>query len=336
MAQTVQDLTKNPLLQRERLSLQKNSRPPKMSPVTMVIVGLILVLLAASLGKTFLFAKKAAPVETVQVVGAGQDIMPGARISYNSLHYITVPRSYFQEDMFAKNNLVVGRIARAFVAKGEPLLSASLMPKGQTLSQQVETHERAVSLKLDDEALVDHGIVCGDKVDVLFTTSKDGKKYTRTICQNLPVIYSLPKEALKSKGLQGNDAARITLAVTPEQAEILAQAEETGRIKLALRNRLSVTAPHSYGVSEEDLLPAKALTESMPAPVASTAPATAPAAASFEPIAPPPPPFVMPPTLSEVASRPEVRKAAQWVVEVFTGNRRETHEFPRQEPTESK
>lgn len=301
----------------------------------MVIVGLILVLLAASLGKTFLFAKKAAPVETVQVVGAGQDIMPGTRISYGSLHYVTVPMSYYQEDMFAKNNLVVGRIARDFVAKGEPLTAASLMPKGQTLSQQVETHERAVSLKLDDEALVDHGIVCGDKVDVLFTTSKDGKKYTRTICQNLPVIYSLPKEGLKSKGLQGNDAARITLAVTPEQAEILAQAEETGRIKLALRNRLSVTAPHSYGVSEDDLLPAKALTASVPAPVASTAPA--PAAASFEPIAPPPPPpFVMPPTLNEVASRPEVRKAAQWVVEVFTGNRRETHEFPRQEPTESK
>lgn len=333
MAQTVQDLTKNPLLQRERLSLQKNSRPPKMSPVTMVIVGLILVLLAASLGKTF-FAKKAAPVETVQVVGAGQDIMPGSKIGYSSLHYITIPSSYFQEDMFPKNNLVVGRIARAYVAKGEPLTSASLMPKGQTLSQQVETHERAVSLKLDDEALVDHGIVCGDKVDVLFTTSKDGKKYTRTICQNLPVIYSLPKEALSSKGLQGNDAARVTLAVTPEQAEILAQAEETGRIKLALRNRLSVTVPHSYGVSEEDLLPARALTASVAAPVASTAPA--PAAASIEPIAPPPPPFVMPPTLSEVASRPEVRKAAQWVVEVFTGNRRETHEFPRQEPTESK
>ncbi|HMY55047.1 MAG TPA: Flp pilus assembly protein CpaB [Candidatus Obscuribacter sp.] len=335
MAQTVQDLTKNPLLQRERLSLQKSAtKPPRMSPVTMVIVGLILVLLLASLGKTF-FAPKAAPVETVQVVGAGQDIMPGSRINYSSLHYITVPRSYFHEDMFAKNNLVVGRIARAYVAKGEPLLAASLMPKGQTLSQQVETHERAVSLKLDDEALVDHGIVCGDKVDVLFTTSKDGKKYTRTICQNLPVIYSLPKEALKSKSLQGNDAARITLAVTPEQAEILAQAEETGRIKLALRNRLSVTAPHSYGVSEEDLLPAKALTASAAAP-APVQTATAPSTANFESIAPPPPPFIMPPTFNEVASRPEVKKAAQWVVEVFTGNRRETHEFPRQEPTESK
>jgi len=321
VVQTLEQTNKM-LLSKERQPVKK----PQSSPLTLILVALLVVLAGATVFK----AMTPKPVvQTINVVGAGQDILPGTRISYNNLHYVTVPASFDQEGLFAKNNMVVGRIARTFISKGEPLHDTSLLKPGQTLSQELETHERAISLKLDDEALVDHGITGGDKVDVIFTATKEGKKYTKTICQNLPVIFSLPKEAVKSKSLQGHDASRITLAVTPEQAEILSQAEETGRIRLVLRNRLSTVEPKSYGIAEDDLLPAKAhqTQPSLPA-----APVSVPFNSNLEPAlpqalaVPPPPPLF---DLNQVKTMPEVKKAADWVVEVFTGNRRETHEFPR-------
>lgn len=316
------------LLSKER----QPGKKPQSSPLTLILVALLVVLAGATVFK----AMTPKPVvQTMNVVGAGQDILPGTRISYNNLHYVAVPASFEKEGLFAKNNMVVGRIARTFISKGEPLHETSLLKEGQTLSQQLETHERAISLKLDDEALVDHGIAGGDKVDVIFTATKEGKKYTKTICQNLPVIFSLPKEAVKSKSLQGHDASRITLAVTPEQAEILSQAEETGRIRLVLRNRLSTVEPKSYGIAEDDLLPAKAQSPaqpSLPATVPSPIPfnnnlqqAALPTLTDPTQIPPPPPLF----DINQVKTMPEVKKAADWVVEVFTGNRRETHEFPR-------
>jgi len=307
--------------------IYQKAQAKKLNPVSAVLAGLVVVLLVAAIVKAFL-AQQAPKVVQMQVVGAGQDIMPGTRLTYSSLHYVTIPQDYYSADLFAKNNLVIGRIARSFVPKGEPLRATSLLPANSSLSQQVETHERAMTLKLDEEALVDHGIASGDKVDILFTAVKEGKKYTKTICQNIQVIFAVPKEALKSRSLQGQDAAHITLAVTPEQGEMLAQAEETGHIKLLLRNRLSRMEPRSYGVGEDDLLPQKALQKSLVEPSTVT---QAPLAVNF-PAAPPPPPvpYLMP-TAQAILTEPvqSVQKAAQWAVEVFSGNRREIQEFPR-------
>lgn len=306
--------------------LYQKVQSKKLNPVSTVLAGLVIVLLIAAIGKAFL-AQQAPKVVQMQVVGAGQDIMPGTRLTYSSLHYVTIPQDYYNQSMFAKNNMVIGRIARSFVPKGEPLRASSLLPENSSLSQQVETHERAMTLKLDEEALVDHGIASGDKVDILFTAVKDGKKYTKTICQNIQVIFAVPKEALKSRSLQGQDAAHITLAVTPEQGEMLAQAEETGHIKLLLRNRLSRMEPRSYGVSEDDLLPQKALQK-----VAVEPAVAAPAALNVQFPAPPPPPLPYSmPSAQTMLTEPvaTVQKAAQWAVEVFSGNRREIQEFPR-------
>lgn len=303
----------------------------KMSPLSVIVAVMIVLLLVSAVARNVMSQSNKAP-DTVTVVGAGDDILPGTKISFKSLHYVTLPRDYYAESMFARNNLVVGRVSRNYIAKGEPLLETDLFKGNDHISQQVETHERAMTLKLDDDALVDHTIAGGDKVDVLFTATLDGKKYTKTVCQAVPVLFSLPREAMHNNSLRGQEASRITLAVTPEQAEILAQAEETGKLRLLLRNRLTAVDSTLAGVSEDDLLPAKAFEKKK-----ELAKVAKPAPDNYNPdSANPQLPFGMslpaPPAVPMTqgdTNTPNLSRSAGWVVEMFSGSKRDIYELPQ-------
>jgi Flp pilus assembly protein CpaB len=275
----------------------------------------------------------------VQIVGAGQDIFPGTRISFQDLHYVIVPDSYYSEDMFTKTNMLVGRVANTYIGKGEPIVSANLFAGKDGIAQRIENHERAITLKLDDYALVDHSINSGDKVDVIVTSTLDGKKYSKTVCQSVPVLFSYPREALHSSSLRGQESSRITLAVTSQQAELLALAEESGKIKLVLRNRLSSELPHLIGYGESDLLPSKALEAKEHLKLAAEGRGlSVPHDGVNSNLMPPPPlssglldipaPSVSIPPSIDAALAP-IGKTARWVVEVFSGSKRDLYEIPQ-------
>ncbi|HEY9786891.1 MAG TPA: Flp pilus assembly protein CpaB [Candidatus Obscuribacterales bacterium] len=309
-----------PLLGKDRKSPLSPPVQRHSNPIAILIMIVMLILIGAGVYRNV--SRPAAVQDVVKVVGAGADIAPGARINYHSLHYITIPKEYFAEDMMSTSSEAVGRIAKVFIGRGEPVTQSALLPANQTLSGLVETHERAISLKLDDDGLLDHNLYPGDVVDVVVTTTKDSKKYTKTICQQVRVLMCLTRDALASNQIRTDDRNKITLAVSPEQAEMLSQAQETGKVRLVLRNRLSTVVPRLAGVGENDLLPGKAF---VPAPetqqmVPAAIPALLPPAPPPLFSAPPAPPLYLP------------KDPLKWVVEVFSGSKRETHEFSHTSP----
>lgn len=323
------------LLGRERLPAKSVS--PKSFNLVPILIALVVILLLVAAARTF--APHAPVAKTVQIVGAGQDIFPGTRISFQDLHYVIVPDSYYSEDMFTKTNMLVGRVANTYIGKGEPIVSANLFAGKDGIAQRIENHERAITLKLDDYALVDHSINSGDKVDVIVTSTLDGKKYSKTVCQSVPVLFSYPREALHSTSLRGQESSRITLAVTSQQAELLALAEESGKIKLVLRNRLSSELPHLIGYGESDLLPSKALEAKEHLKLAAEGRGLSiPHNGVNSNLMPPPPlssglldipaPSVSIPPSIDAALAP-IGKTARWVVEVFSGSKRDLYEIPQ-------
>lgn len=247
------------------------------------------------------------------VVGAATDIAPGTRLSFSSLHYVQIPTRYYTPSMLASNEQVVGSIAKYFIPRGEPICKNYLFARNQFLSANLETHERAISLKLDDDAAVDRTIAADDIVDVVVTIVKDGKHYTKTIAQNVRVLLAGSKEALESRSLR-NVQANVTLAATPEQCEAISAAHESGKLKLIMRSRLSTTVSHLAGISEEDLLPGKAFQSEHKLPVARQPMAIPP----FPQLIPPPPSIAVEPV------QPALPPALGWVVEVFSGNKKES------------
>lgn len=305
-----------PILTRERI-VSAGVRPHRsLNGLTLSIIVVMVVLVALGVWRGA--QKSVVAEEKVRVVAAGKDIQAGCRLGFTSLHYVDIPRRYFQPDMVKSHELVVGRVVKSFIATGEPILSSWLFPGGTGLSLNLETQERAITLTLSEDALVDHSICPGDRVDVLVTLTSCGKKYTKTICQAVTVLMSCPKEALMSSKMRTGVHNRITLAVLPEQAEKLTEASETGKLRLVLRNRLSSTYSVLTGSDEEDLLPNSALAvehRELRLPPLSVVTA--------------PPPTMAVPSVEPHQMLEPLTKPLQWVVEVFTGSHKETYAFPQ-------
>lgn len=291
---------------------------------TMLMGSLVALLLIVGVARMLISRPDPKASQRAQVVAAAEDILPGTQIGFGNVRYTEIPTDYLAEGMFHRTNLVVGRVAKAFIPARNPVDEAALYPKDHTLSRTLENHERAITLRLPDEALVDHHIVAGDHVDVLVTTVKDGKKYTKTICRDLSVLHAVTRQMLGVRTLNNDTRNRITLASTADQAELLTEAEEAGKVKLILRNRLATEMPKTGGASESDLLPASAKLD-VPVKVATMG-------GQSDVLAPPPPPdFPLPPAPSTQAQAPGLSlpvDPVKWVVEVFSGSNRQTYAFP--------
>lgn len=293
---------------------------PRKSMSAAAILMLVLMVVLIGVGLTKMLMNRTVVKETVTVVGAGVDLPAGSRISFGSLHYLELPKRYATAEMLLSSEQAVGKVTKYFIPMGEPISTDELFAQKNSLSSNLETHEVAVSLKLDDEAMVDHNIACGDSVDVLATMTKEGKRFTKTVCQDVRVLLANSKAAVESRNLKNSDQSRLTLAVTPEQAELITEAAESGKIRLDLRSRLSRRVSHLAGVAEDDLLPASALT---PKKVPSMQPPAL--AANFIPAPPPAPNFAVPDLPAAPAA---VRAPLEWVVEVFSGSHKENYSVP--------
>jgi Flp pilus assembly protein CpaB len=286
------------------------------------LIVLLVVLIAAGLLRAT--SKPKAETTLATVVGAAADIAPGTKLSFSSLHYVQIPTRYYNDSMLDSNELAVGAITKYYIPRGEPISKKYLFARNQFLSANLETHERAISLKLDDDAAVDRTIAADDLVDVVVTMVKDGKHYTKTIAQSVRVLLSGSKEALESRNLRSTQA-NVTLAASPDQCEAISAAQESGKLKLLMRSRLSTSVSNLPGISEDDLLPAKAF-QTVQKTVVAHAPLPIP---PFPQLLPAPPAFtpeaiqsVLPPSLG-------------WVVEVFSGSKKESISVPSSIPAGS-
>lgn len=273
---------------------------------------LIAVIIILVLSGTWRLLAKAPEPKTMEVVAAAQDLPPGCRISFESLHYFQIPVKYWSDEMATSSQTLVGRYTRAYIPAREPILNSDLLPGKQALAPQIQLNERAVTLKLPPEAAVDYGIRPGDRVDVIANTTKDGKKYTKTICQNRLVLFSVTKEMILSDQSHKNENDKITLSVSPEDAEKLAQAMESSKLMLTLRNPQANEKLALAGADDRDLLPHYAQRP--------------PASSSEHQIPlPPPPPEVNSLAQAEPTPQPQ---PLQWIVDVFSGSERKQYEFP--------
>jgi Flp pilus assembly protein CpaB len=179
-----------------------------------------------------------------------------------------------------------------------------------------------MTLKLEEDELVDHAVSNGDLVDIIATTpGKDGKKFTKTICQNVEVLLSLPKDIVLSDRLKSFEEHKITLAVNPVDCEKLAQAADGSKLRLVLRNPASHEKWPLPGADERDVLTAAGLKVDPPKTNKGSSDNTYLGTQSMVPM-PPPMPETNPLTANVM---PPQNTPLQWVVEMFSGSKRETY-----------
>lgn len=208
-------------------------------------------LAAAGLGHLYLvrLEQEVAGGTKVSVLVASEDVSMGATLSSKAVALRDLPQAYLESRHIRASDAkrVLGVRVTAGIKANEAVLwsdLAELQGPARTLSTLVQKGTRAVSI--DGRAADFDGLLRpGDRVDVLFTaaTKGDEPSSTATLLQNLLVLSVGGNVGRADEAPKGSFArsGSVTLAASVEQAQIVTQAKERGRLSLTLRNPNDIT-----------------------------------------------------------------------------------------------
>lgn len=174
----------------------------------------------------------------VPMVVAAADIDSGVVVTAAMLEIESFPERYLPEAALSSSEAAVGRVAAVPILEGEPVTSRRLGRDGGS-SSVVPDGMRAYSLSpdtLDGLALAPKA---GDRVDVLATFAREGGNAQTVTVIKAAKVASVGGGSKSSSGVAsqlgvGGGKSGITLLLTPEQAEALAQSEALGKVALVL------------------------------------------------------------------------------------------------------
>lgn len=219
-----------------------------------ILAGLIAVILAAR------WLDRQSNDGVVRVAVASTEISLGQRLVPEMLKLVDWPKDSMPPGVHSDISKLEGRVVKAGLQRGEPVLEAKLAPQGTQggLSAVIAEGKRAITVRVNDVIGVAGFALPGNYVDIIVNTQKEGEKNNRD--QNISKIV-LEKILLLAVAQEvGRDDTKprlvnaVTLEVTPEEAEKIDLARSIGSLSLVLRNQVDPTAIKTIGATKTDLL----------------------------------------------------------------------------------
>jgi pilus assembly protein CpaB len=256
-----------------------------MRAVVILLLSVVAGLAAVVLAQRWL-QERGNVVSGTQVVVATRDIELGQPLNASMLQAVPWPAGSVPNGAFGSVGALDGRVLRAQVLRGEPLLEAKLAPVGTKggLSAVIGEGRRAITVKVNEVVGVAGFALPGNYVDVLVNTQDDRERPVSKIVLERILVLAVAQEASRDD-TKPRVVNAVTLEVTPDQAERLDLARSVGNLSLVLRNQVDENQAGTEGVRKAELL------GEVPAPiVAAPEPAAAPAPRPRLVRRPPPPP----------------------------------------------
>lgn len=247
---------------------QAASVRPRNADWRILAAALVLAAIAAGLIVAFLATRdgggeSAAPVveEPVPVVVALQEIPSGTLVTAEMVELRYYPEETLPEGAMPATDLVVGQVTRFPISVGEQLTITRFVgpSEGQSISFQIPEGLRGFTIPVDVRSSPASLLVPGDFVDVIVLldieilgiqpqlglNEDEEYKGAYTLFQNLQVISvqreyvdgGVPYEPSVRGDLPEDDeeVTYVTLAVEPEDAQLLWLASSQGSVTLSLR-----------------------------------------------------------------------------------------------------
>ena len=227
----------------------------KPSRILLLVVALVAGGLAAFLAvrrdQVISPAVAAAPTEVVvqeartQVLVAKADIAIGQRILPDSVEWVDWPRATVRPEFITAEIMpdavtaLSGAVVRHEFFAGEPIRERKLVRSaGGYLSALLDGGTRGVSVTVSAQSASGGLIVPDDRVDVVLTRSTDSDQSSETILTNVRVVaingqLGAPQGEAQPQAF--TDATIATLALDPQQAEVVIAAQARGTLSLILR-----------------------------------------------------------------------------------------------------
>ncbi len=251
--------------------MQTTATGSRMADRRILIAALILGAIAAGLAVAFLASARenetvVAPGDNVRtVVVASQEIAEGTIIAEDMLEVREVPLDAIVTGAATETSELVGQTARYPIATGEQINPLRLVPavEVEALSFQIPLGMRGYTIPVSTSNSPASLLAPGDFVDVLVTGTAVELVTQQTLETGQPVIQVEQGDVLGAATLLQNvqvlsvqrlfvttgqyepstrgappdndNVSYVTLAVTPEQAQLLLLASQGGSLTLTLR-----------------------------------------------------------------------------------------------------
>lgn len=192
---------------------------------------------------------------TVNVVVAAKDVAPGSTIGQDMVRVVQWPKASVPPGAFSSVEQVNGKVSRARIVAGEPILQSRLGGEGAGLTVLLTPGHRAMAVRVDEIVGVSGFISPNDRVDVIATVvpaSGGQDKISKIALQNKRVLSVA--QNVEQKDGKPQVVRSITLELTPEEAEKLSVAQLQGELLLALRPAGDDKIVVTRGSTKRDLL----------------------------------------------------------------------------------
>jgi pilus assembly protein CpaB len=212
-------------------------------------------------------------VRAESVVFAKTDITQRRVISPDQLELRQVPFTAIHPRAARRLEDVANRVALAPIFADEQVLSTMVAPVGVNagLSYVLPKDMRAMTIPVNEVVDVAGFVFPGDRVDIIGSANDISKIFLQNV-----MVLAVAQKVDQKPGEDPKVTSSATIALTPDQAETLAQIDNTGKLRLALRPTGVATQVETTGKTTEAALGRPAAPAFRPVVNAESRPARAP------------------------------------------------------------
>ena len=189
----------------------------------------------------------------IPLVVARNDIPARTKITSDMITLQPYPKDLIVQGAIQERKEVEGRVALNRLKAKEQIRSSDLAAEGQVpgLSYDIPPGMRAIAIGASEISAVGNQVKPGDHVDVLATYSEPNthQETTRTVLQDV-LVLAVNKGDTSAQAPGANTS--MTLAVKPEQAELLMAADRASVIRVMLRAPTDKAIVDSPGITVRD------------------------------------------------------------------------------------
>jgi pilus assembly protein CpaB len=184
-------------------------------------------------------------VRMTEILVAASDLPMGQALAEKSLRWQSWPADVVSPGFITRAaqpdalKTLNGMMVRNPFVSGEPIREEKLSRGANLLASLLSPGKRAVAIRISAESTAGGFILPNDRVDIIQTGSRSGEgqreSTSRTLLSNIRVL-AVDQSITEIKGKGAAIGKTATLELTPAQAEIVASAQASGTLSLALRS----------------------------------------------------------------------------------------------------
>ncbi|HUI60950.1 MAG TPA: Flp pilus assembly protein CpaB [Steroidobacteraceae bacterium] len=208
-------------------------------------------------------AAERAAHKMVKVVVASRDVARGEPITADRFAVREVPVEYvhsaaIRPDHFSR---YTGLRLGAALKRGETLLDVHLESTSLVFSSTLENGNRALTTEVDEVNSISGMLRPGDHIDLMATARGSGSKTTSDttfpLLSNVEVLATGQVTRKADGSTQAHTYTTITLSVSPQDAQRVVVAKNSGKLTAVLRNPDDAQAGVTSAMNIDDVLPKK-------------------------------------------------------------------------------